>query len=108
MSDERIYLDQRASTGYTNKMEKLEWNYSKISLYINLKNAATKKIRLRIWGYALGEYLYILGRDGLTLHHKTYSISQGEGDFLEWENNQLNEMAEKKGDKEEVFFPLQR
>ena len=27
-------------------------------------------------GYALGEYLYVLGRDGLTLHDKTYSISQ--------------------------------
>ena len=83
MSDERIYLDLRASTGYTNKMEKLERNDSKISLHINLKNAATKKIRLRIWSYALGEYLYVLGGDGLTLHHKTYSVSQGENDFLE-------------------------
>ena len=64
-----------ASVGYTNQMEKLERNDSKISLYINLKNAATKKRKFRAWGYALGENLYVLGRDGLTLHHKTYSIS---------------------------------
>ena len=54
-------LDLRVNAGYTNEMEKLERNDSKISLYSNLKNDATKKLRLRIWGYALGEYLYILG-----------------------------------------------
>ena len=46
----------------TNKMAKSEQNNSKISLYINLKNAATKKLRLRIWGHAVEEYLYVLGQ----------------------------------------------
>ena len=44
-SDERIYLDLRASSGYTNEAEKLERNDSKINLYILLKSAATKKLR---------------------------------------------------------------
>ena len=64
-------------------MEKLERNDSKITLYIALKNAATKKLRLRIWGSYLGEYLYVLARDVLTLRHKTYSITQEDDDFLE-------------------------
>ena len=48
MSDEIIYLDQRAAGGHTNEMTKLEQINSKLSLYINLKDAATKKVRLRI------------------------------------------------------------
>ena len=62
-SDERIYLNLTASGGCTNEMEKLERNDSKTTLYITLKSTATKKLRLRIWGYSLGEYLYILARD---------------------------------------------
>ena len=80
-SDERIYLDLRASYGYTNEMEKLERNDSKLYLKIQLKSSATKKLRLRIWRYSLGEYLYILAKDGLTLQHKTYSISSEGNDF---------------------------
>ena len=36
-SNEWIYIDLRASAGYTNEMEKLERNNSKITLYITLK-----------------------------------------------------------------------
>ena len=52
-SDERVYLDLRVSAGYTNVIEKLERNNSKITLYITVTSAATKKLRLRIWGYSL-------------------------------------------------------
>ena len=82
-SDEWLYLDLRASPGYTNEPVKLKRNDSKINLGIALKNAATKKLRLRIWAHSIGEYLYILTRSGLMLHHKTYSISQQDEDFLE-------------------------
>ena len=82
-SDERVYLDLRASSGYTNEVEKLERNNSKINLAITLKNAATKKLRLRIWAHSIADYLYILTTSGLTLRHKTYSISQQDEDFLE-------------------------
>ena len=90
-SDERIYLDLRASASYTNKMEKLERNNYKITLYITLKSAATKTLRLRIWGYSLGKYVYVLARDRLTLRHKTYIITQEDSNFLERKNNQLKE-----------------
>ena len=66
-SDERIYLDLRASSGYTNETKKLERNDSKINLHILLESAATKKPRLRVWAHSIGEYLYILARNGLTL-----------------------------------------
>ena len=82
-SDERLYLDLRASSEYTNEAEKLEKNDSKINLENVLKNAPTKKLRLRIWVHSIGEYLYILTRSKLTLLHKTYSISQQDEDFLE-------------------------
>ena len=62
-------------------MEKLERNDSKLNLKIQLKNSAIKKLRLRIWGYSMGEYLYILAKDGLVLHHKTYSITSEDDDF---------------------------
>ena len=47
-SDERIYIDLRASSGYTNAAEKLERNDSKINLYLLLKSAATKNLRVRM------------------------------------------------------------
>ena len=82
-SDERVYLDLRASAGYTSEVEKLERSNSKINLFIQLKNSAAQKLRLRVWAYSLGEYLYVLSRQGLTLKHKTYSIAQEDDDFLE-------------------------
>lgn len=80
--DERVYLDLRASDGYTSEEEKLERNDSKINLSIDLKDSATKKRRLRVWAYLLGEYLYVLLRQGLTLQHETYSIVQEDDNFL--------------------------
>ena len=82
-SDDRIYLDLRASSGYMNKAKKLERNYSKINVSIQLKAAATKKLRLRVWAYVIGEYLYILSKNGLTLRYRTYAINQDNKDLLE-------------------------
>ena len=44
-SDERIYLDFRASSGYVKEVEILERNDSKINLHVMLKEGATKKLR---------------------------------------------------------------
>ena len=82
-SNERIYLDLRASSGYTNEAEKLKRNDSKINLHILLKPAATKKLRLRVWAHSIGEYLYILAKSGLTLRDRMYAINQEDEDFLE-------------------------
>ena len=82
-SDERVYLDLSASAGYTSEAEKVERRDSKINLFVLLKNSATKKLRVRVWAYFLGECLYVLSRQGLTLKLKTYSITQEDDDFLE-------------------------
>ena len=82
-SDERVYLDLRASSGYGKEAEKLERNDSKINLMITLKKAAQFNMRVRIWAYSLSEYLYVLSKSGLTLKHRTYAINQSDDDFLE-------------------------
>ena len=70
-SDERIYLDLRASSMYVKEAEKLQRKDSKINLHIMLKAAASKNLRLRVWVYFLGKYLYFLTKNGLTLRHRT-------------------------------------
>ena len=82
-SDEKIYLDLRASSGYVREAEKLERNDSKVNLRITLKEAATFNLRVRIWAYSLSEYLYVLSKSGLTLKHRTSAINQSDDDFLE-------------------------
>ena len=82
-SDEGIYLDLTASSGYVREAEKLERNDYKINLMITLKSAAQFNMRVRIWAYSLSEYLYVLSKSGLTLKHRTYPINQSDDDFLE-------------------------
>ena len=82
-SNEKVYLDLRASFGYIREAEKLERNDSKINLQITLKKAGTFKLSVRIWAYSLSEYLYVLSKSGLTLKHRTYAINQNDEDFLE-------------------------
>ena len=82
-SDERIYLDMRASSWYVKEAEKLERNDSKINLQITLKDTADFNLRVRVWAYSLSEYLYVLSKSGLTLKHRTYTINQTDEEFLE-------------------------
>ena len=88
-SDERLYLDLRASSVYVKEAEKLERNDSKIILRLSLKKQRPKQIRLSVWTYSLAEYLYVLTKNGLTLRHRTYTINQTDGDLLEGEENNL-------------------
>ena len=73
-AEERVYLDLRASNRYTSNLEKLKCNDSNVVLRVNVKTTVTKKMRLRVWGYSPGEYLYLLTEFGLTMKYKTYSI----------------------------------
>ena len=82
-SDERVYLDLRASSGYVKEAEKMERNDSKINLEVTLKEAAKYNLRVRVWAYSLSEYLYVLSKSGLALKHRTYAINQSGDDFLE-------------------------
>ena len=45
-----MYLDYRASSGYTNEAEKLEKNDSKVNLGIVLKESAKKKVKVKSLG----------------------------------------------------------
>ena len=47
-SDERVYLDLRASSGYVKEVEKLERNDSKINLEITLNTGALNNLRVRV------------------------------------------------------------
>ena len=82
-SDEKMYLDLRATSGYVKEAEKLERNDSKINLQITLKKAVQFNLRVKIWAYSLSEYLYVLSKSGLTLKHRTYAINQSHEEFLE-------------------------
>lgn len=84
-----MYLDLRETSGYVKEAKKLERNDSKINLHIVLKIAATNKFRLRVWAYCLGEYLYILTKNGPTFKHGTYAIKHSDDNFLEWEVNNM-------------------
>ena len=50
-SDEKVYLELRATSGYIKEAEKLERNDSKINLQITLKKAVQFNLRVRIWAY---------------------------------------------------------
>ena len=73
-SDEKLYVDLRRGRGYTFELEKIVRNDSSITLTITLRNAATKKMRLRVVGYYQGEYLYSITNLGLLLSYKDYGI----------------------------------
>ena len=75
-SDEKINIDLRDSLGYTDKIKKPSKNDSKLKVTIELRNplAKKKKIRLRVWGYTNGEYLFMLIDSSLTLKYKTYAL----------------------------------
>ena len=88
-SDERLYLDLRTSSGCVKEAEKLDRNDSKVTLHLLLKQAATKQLRLRVWVYSPGKYLYILTKNGLTLRHRTCKTHQTDDDLLECGENNM-------------------
>ena len=44
-------------------------------------------MRLWVWGYSMGKYLFMLADSGLTLKYKTYSVTTKEDDLEEWQSN---------------------
>ena len=64
--DKKVYINLRDSLGFTNEIEKPSWNDSKLTVTIELENAVAHKLRLRVWGYTNGDYLYMLAEGGLT------------------------------------------
>ena len=77
-SDERecVYINIRCSKGYTGEFERVNRVNSNLTVTVDLKNEATKKMRLYVTGYYQGEYLYMLNKDGLIMNHKKYHMSK--------------------------------
>ena len=72
--DDRIYIDMRKSHGYTGELEKL--TRDGLAVIVNLKNAAQKKMRLRITGFSQCEYWYAFWNKGYIMTYKNYNISK--------------------------------
>ena len=74
-SDEKMYLDLRRSKGYINVVS-LTRDDSKLSLTVTLKDAANKKMMIRVTGCSQGEYYYILSQRGSIIQYKSYRITK--------------------------------
>ena len=72
--DERLYVNLRPSHGYTDELEKPARNDSKMTITLETKTSLTKKMRLRVWGYTNGEYIYLQHDGSLTLKYETYTL----------------------------------
>ena len=75
-SDEKVYIDIRRSKGFTGEFERVNRDDSDLIVTVDLKNAATKKMRLYSTGYYQAEYLYMLTKNGLVMNHKEYSVAK--------------------------------
>ena len=78
--DYRIYIDMGRSKGYTDELEKLNHDDSGVGLHIKLKEAAAKKLKIRITGFSQAEYWYVLSNKGYAMSYKNYNISKS-GEF---------------------------
>ena len=62
----------RSSQVYIDELEKLTRDDSSLAVVINLKEAAQKKMRLRITGFSPAEYWYALSNKGYMMIYKNY------------------------------------
>ena len=68
----------RKSKGYTDELEKLNGNDSSLAVTIGLKEAAAKKLRLRITGYSQAEYWYLISNKEYIMSYQNYNISKAD------------------------------
>ena len=76
--DDRILIDMRRSKGYTDELEKINCDDSGLAVVITLKEAAAKKLRLRVTGFSQAEYWYLLSNKGYIMSSKNYDISKAD------------------------------
>ena len=76
--DDRIFIDMRKSKGYTDELEKLNRDDSGFAAVVTLKEAAAKKLRLRVTGFSQAEYRYLLSKKGYIMSYKNYNISKAD------------------------------
>ena len=74
-ADKKVYINLIDGIGSTDELEKLRREDNKLILKINLKNALTKIMWVRLCGYSQGQYLYLITDFGLTIKYKMYSLA---------------------------------
>ena len=77
-TDVRIYIDMRRSKSYTDELEKFNRDNSGVALHIKLKEAAAKKLRIRITGFSQAEYWYVLLNKDYVMSYKSYNTSKSD------------------------------
>ena len=70
-TDDRIWIYMRRSKGYTDELEKIYRDDSGLAVVIDFKEAAAKKLKLRIVRYSQGQYWYLLSNKGYIISFKT-------------------------------------
>ena len=73
----------RRSQGYTDELEKLTRDDSGLAVVISLKEAAKKKMRLKITGFFQAEYWYASSNEGCIMTYNNYNISKEENIKIE-------------------------
>ena len=68
----------RWSKSYTDELEKLNRDDSGLAVVINFKEAAAKKLKLRVTGFSQAEYRYLLSNKGYIMLYKNYNISKAD------------------------------
>ena len=58
------------------EFERVNRDDSDLSITVDLKAVAAKKMRLYVTGYFQGEYMYMLGKDRLIMNYKEYSVNK--------------------------------
>ena len=71
---DRIIIDMRRSKGYTDELEKLNRDDSGLAVVITLKEAAAKKLRLRVTGFSQAEYWSLFSNKRYIMSYKNYNI----------------------------------
>ena len=69
-----LYIDLRQGKGHTGEFERVNCDDSNLTVTVELKNPATKIMRLGVTGYYQGEYMCMLGGDCLIMNYKEYSV----------------------------------
>ena len=75
-NDERLYFDVKISECYTVELEKMTRDDSDITLTAELKNGASKVIKLRVHGYSSGEFIFLNSTRGFPSKHMTYKVAK--------------------------------
>ena len=75
-ANKKIFIELRHGKGYTNKIKKLNRDDSDLTVTIQLKVPAEKKIRLRVTSSYQGKYSYSMMREGLIINYKEYRVNK--------------------------------